>query len=128
MSWLDIPEATGFGLDNLPYAVFSRPGSDRRTGIAVGDFVLDLAGVSGNPVHATGSLNAFMALGPQAWRTERRQLVEWLTDAAHRDLVEPHLVPRADVTLHLPVEVADYVDFYSSPRTSGGCSAPTHRP
>jgi fumarylacetoacetase len=28
--------------------------------------------------------------------------------------VQPHLVPRAEVQLHLPVEVADYVDFYAS--------------
>jgi fumarylacetoacetase len=28
--------------------------------------------------------------------------------------VAPHLVPRSQVTMHLPVEVADYVDFYSS--------------
>jgi fumarylacetoacetase len=28
--------------------------------------------------------------------------------------VRPHLLPRDEVTLHLPFEVADYVDFYSS--------------
>ena len=26
----------------------------------------------------------------------------------------PHLVPVGEVTMHLPVEVADYVDFYAS--------------
>ena len=39
-----------------------------------------------------------------------------LTDETERDLVEPHLVPVDDVTLHLPFEVADYVDFYCSLR------------
>ena len=113
-TWLDLPEGTGFGLANLPYGVFSTPGSPRRTGIAVGDAVLDLAGVTGDPVHRTGSLNAFMALGPEAWRAQREQVTEWLTDPAHRDAVGPHLLPRDRVSLHLPVEVADYVDFYSS--------------
>jgi fumarylacetoacetase len=55
-----------------------------------------------------------MARGPPAWSELRAQLTDWLTDEAHRDTVEPHLVPRSEVTLHLPVEIADYVDFYSS--------------
>ena len=65
-------------------------------------------------MHATGSLNAFMAQGPTAWQELRDRITTWLTDPSHREHVEPHLVPRDDVTLHLPVEVADYVDFYSS--------------
>ena len=44
----------------------------------------------------------------------RQRITDWLTDDAHRAEVEPHLLPRGDVTLHLPFEVADYVDFYSS--------------
>ncbi|MGY1671921.1 fumarylacetoacetase [Geodermatophilus sp. SYSU D00710] len=114
MSWLDLPAGTGFGVDNLPYGVFSTPGTAPRTGVAIGDAVLDLAAVTGDDGHATGSLNAFMARGPRAWADLRAQLTEWVTDERHRDRVEPHLVPRSAVTLHLPVEVADYVDFYSS--------------
>jgi fumarylacetoacetase len=114
MTWLDLPADTGFGLDNLPYGVFSGRGGPRRTGIAIGDAVLDLAGVTEDPVHRTGSLNEFLALGPQAWRDQREQVTQWLTDPSHRRVVEPHLLPRDEVTLHLPVEVADYVDFYSS--------------
>ncbi len=41
-SWLDLPAGTGFGLGNLPYGVFSTPGGERRTGVAIGDLVLDL--------------------------------------------------------------------------------------
>ncbi|ADB74619.1 fumarylacetoacetase [Geodermatophilus obscurus] len=114
MTWLDLPAGTGFGLDNLPYGVFSTTGTAPRTGVAIGDSVLDLAAATGDDVHATGSLNAFMARGPQAWADLRAQLTEWFTGGAHRSTVEPHLVPRSEVTLHLPVEVADYVDFYSS--------------
>jgi fumarylacetoacetase len=114
MTWLDLPENTGFGLANLPYGIFSTPGTAPRTGIAVGDAVLDLAALTGDPVHATGSLNAFLARGPAAWRELRERLTDQLTDAAHRPAVQPHLLPRAGVTLHLPVQVADYVDFYSS--------------
>ncbi|MFL6079493.1 MAG: fumarylacetoacetase [Ornithinibacter sp.] len=113
-TWLDLPAGTGYGPDNLPYGVFSTPGTPPRTGVAIGDSVLDLAAATGDDVHASGSLNAFMARGPQAWADLRAQLTEWVTDDTHRGTVEPHLVPRSEVTLHLPVEVADYVDFYSS--------------
>jgi len=114
MTWVDLPTDTGFGLDNLPYGIFSTGDGPRRTGIAVGDSVLDLAGLTQEPMHLTGSLNAFLALGPQAWRELRAQVTDLLTDASRRSTVEPHLLPRDGLTLHLPFEVADYVDFYSS--------------
>jgi fumarylacetoacetase len=114
VTWLDLPSDTGFGLANLPYGVFSTPGTTPRTGVRIGDAVLDLAGLTGDPAHATGSLNAVMALGPTAWQELREQVTGWLSDDAHRAGVQPHLVPLADVELHLPFEVADYVDFYSS--------------
>src|SRR3712207_9462807 len=97
MTWPDLPPATGFGVDNLPYGVFSTPGTGPRTGVAIGDAVLDLAAATGDPVHATGSLNAFLARGPRAWADLRGQLTVWLTDDAHRSAVESHLVPRSAV-------------------------------
>ncbi|MCW2533284.1 MAG: fahA [Blastococcus sp.] len=114
MSWLDVPAGTGFGIGNLPYGVFSTPGTLLRTGVAIGDHVLDLAAATGDPVHATGRLNDLMARGPAAWRELRRRLTGWLTDESHRTDIEPHLLPREEVTLNLPIEVPDYVDFYSS--------------
>ena len=44
----------------------------------------------------------------------RRALTAWVTVPAHRADVEPLLHPLSSVTLHLPFEVADYVDFYAS--------------
>jgi len=114
VTWVDLPEGTGFGLDNLPLGIFTTPGTSRRTGVAVGDRVLDLAAVTGDLVHATGTLNAFLARGPRAWAELRERVTGWLTEERHRGAVEPHLLPRSTVSLHLPVEVADYVDFYSS--------------
>jgi fumarylacetoacetase len=114
MTWPDLPADSGFGIDNLPYGVFSTAGTAPRTGVAIGDSVLDLAAATGDDVHATGSLNAFMARGPQAWSEVGGQGTEWGKEEEQRGTVEPHLVPRSEVTLHLPVEIADYVDFYSS--------------
>ncbi|GGS72525.1 fumarylacetoacetase [Planobispora rosea] len=105
--------ASPWGLDNLPYGVFSRTGGETpRVGVRYGDHVLDLAGALHDEVFATGSLNAFMARGSAAWRDTRAVIRNKLaTDPA---AVEPHLIPLDRVRLHLPIEVGDYVDFYCS--------------
>ena len=116
-TWLDLPAGTGFGPDNLPYGVFSTgPDGPRRVGVAIGGHVLDVSrlDVPAADALATGSLNALMSRGRPTWDALRARLQELLADPAHRTAVEPHLLPREAVTLHLPVEVADYVDFYSS--------------
>lgn len=117
MTWLDLPAGTGFGLENLPYGVFDPADGRRRVGVAVGDRVLDagavagpaFAGLLGSPV-----LNPLLAAGRPVWRELRARLTDLLTDPAAADRVRPHLYPRTGVTLHLPVQVADYVDFYAS--------------
>jgi fumarylacetoacetase len=114
VTWLDLPADTGFGLDNLPLGIFSTPERGPRTGIRIGDLVLDLWESSHERPHGTGSLNAFLARGPEAWRYLRTRVREELTDEAYRAAIEPFLIPVGDVTMHLPIEVADYVDFYSS--------------
>jgi fumarylacetoacetase len=101
---------TGFGLDNLPYGVFSPAGGAPRVGVRLGDDVVDLAALLDDPVFAAPSLNAFMAQGRDRWTQVREQITERLAagvpdGAAH---------PVADVRMHLPVDVADYVDFYAS--------------
>ncbi|MBB4682825.1 fumarylacetoacetase [Amycolatopsis jiangsuensis] len=121
MSWLELAGDTPFGLGNLPYGVFST-GDDprRRVGVAVGEQVLDLsaaAGATGAPfagLLTAGVLNPLLAAGPSVWAQVREQVREWLTEPRHADRVRPHLVPRVGITSHLPFEVADYVDFYSS--------------
>ncbi|MFB4298240.1 fumarylacetoacetase [Actinomadura sp. NTSP31] len=120
VSWVEVDEDDGFGIENLPYGVFSRPGEMPRVGVAIGAYVLDLAGLSAAGLvedrhyFASGSLNAFMVAGRAAWQANRARLTELLTGEAHRDQVLPHLIPVADVELLRPIEVADYVDFYSS--------------
>lgn len=96
----------GFGVDHLPYAVFSRDGGPRRVGVRLGDTVLDLHEATGRPELESRSLNAFMALGPEVWRQTREQAAELAATTQG--------VPLADVELHQPFEVADYVDFYAS--------------
>jgi fumarylacetoacetase len=119
-TWVPVREDSGFGVNNLPYGVFSQRGELPRVGVAIGEYVLDLAELSAAGLladrrwFAAGSLNAFMAAGRAVWQPTRDRLTALLTDEAYRDDVEPHLFPLADVMLHMPFDVADYVDFYSS--------------
>jgi fumarylacetoacetase len=120
-----------FPVQNLPWGVFRRPGFEQpRVGIAVGDWALDLA-VLGNYqalptqhlppnffAHQT-SLHDFMAAGPAAWAETRDAIARLVTGqlATLRDNVtlrELALVPRASITMELPVRIANYTDFYSS--------------
>ena len=119
-TWVEGAAGSLFDVDNLPYAVFSRPGEEPRVGVRIGDHVLDLAPVAAaemldlHHVFQQRSLNALMAEGRRVRASVRAWLTGLLTDETERDLVEPHLWPLGEVTLHLPVEVADYVDFYAS--------------
>ena len=119
-TWVPVPDGSGFGVNNLPYGVFARRGELTRVGVAIGDQVLDLAELATAGLladrrwFAAGSLNAFMSAGRSVWQPTRDRIITLLTDEAYRDQVEPHLTPLAEVELYLPVEVADYVDFYSS--------------
>jgi fumarylacetoacetase len=105
---------TGFGIETLPYGAFRVGTQAPRIGVAVGDSVLDLAPVLGDDVFASPTLNPFLARGRAAWTHTRERLVELLSHEVSLKAAEPHLIPRQDVTLSLPFDVADYVDFYSN--------------
>ncbi|WP_129667568.1 fumarylacetoacetase [Phytoactinopolyspora endophytica] len=113
-TWVPVPEDSPFPIQNLPYGVYTHGDQAARVGVAIGDFVLDLAAVLHDDVFARPSLNAFLASGRARWAEVRRRLTDLLTREEHRPAVEPHLTPRADARLHLPIDVADYVDFYAS--------------
>ena len=103
-------DGSPFGLDNLPYGVFSPAGGAPRVGVRLGDTVVDLSVLLDDPVFAAPSLNAFMAQGRARWTQVRGQI----TGLLGGDLPDTAVHPVGDVRMHLPVEVADYVDFYAS--------------
>jgi fumarylacetoacetase len=122
-SWVPGADGSAFGIHALPYGVLTTTAEParRRLGVAIGGWVLDLAGLARTAGHAAvdelaaPTLNPLLARGPQTWAAVRAWLTDLLADEAHREVVEPHLLARSEVALHLPFEVADYVDFYASP-------------
>ena len=131
-SFLPVDPTSGFGLDNLPYGVFSRtahPDDFPSIGVRLGDFVVDLHLLNEYDVFdVTGlyyaltdtTLNRFMAAGRPVWNAVRSRLQDILSadgDPVLREdagLRERAIVSLADVTMHLPAQIGDYTDFYSS--------------
>jgi len=128
-SWIESANdgQTDFPLQNLPYGIFSASGKTPRVGVAIGDMVLDLAVLDDAgllPAAAKGAfgvdnLNRFIALGKSVWSDTRKRLTALLSgeDKALEDnpaLRASALAPATWVTMHLPVQIPGYTDFYSS--------------
>lgn len=129
-SWIQIPPTSDFPLQNLPFGIFSTPDRDARVGVAIGDYVLDLLAVSQQglfellpledpTVFHAPSLNRFIALGKPAWRQVRERVSQLLRNdnPEIRDddgRMRACLVKRHEVSMHRPVQVPNYSDFYAS--------------
>jgi fumarylacetoacetase len=128
-SFVDVDPSSDFPIQNLPYGVFFTPERpDLRVGVAIGDFVLDLAaleaaglirieGASG--VFAKPSLNAFMALGPKVWSATRARISALLRHdnpelRDNAELRKRALVAQDFAQMHMPIAVQGFTDFYSS--------------
>ena len=127
-SFIDIKADSDFSIHNLPYGIFSdTKDSARRAGVAIGDQVLDLSvlesegllSLNGGPYFDQPTLNAFIDSGRDNW-TQARTTIQTLLSSDNdtlrdnTDLQNKALFKQADVTMHLPVQVPGYTDFYSS--------------
>ena len=122
-SWVESANGdTDFPLNNLPCGVFSVGDQEPRCGMAIGDFILDLAaleeegmiGFAEGPLFDVPFWNEAMEAGPAVWADLRAKVTALLAEGAKsRAAVEPHLVPRKGAVLHMPFLVAEYTDFYA---------------
>jgi fumarylacetoacetase len=112
------PSETDFPIHNLPFGVFETEGGGPRAGVAIGAQIVDLAqlaaqgyfkdlNISDLSVFSRDSLNAFITLGKPYWRAVRQRVASLLT-------TDTALVEQKAAKMLPPVEIGDYVDFYSS--------------
>ena len=131
-SFIDIATDSDFSIHNLPYGIFSDAkdgagNNNRRAGVAIGEQVLDLSvleaegllSLADGPYFDQPTLNAFIDSGRENW-TKARTTIQMLLSADNdtlrdnADLQQKALFKQADVTMHLPVQVPGFTDFYSS--------------
>jgi fumarylacetoacetase len=117
-SWVEGTHDSAFGLDNLPYGLFSTVDAAPRLGARIGDHVLDLRAAADAgmlpPECAANSLNPLMAAGRERWSEVRSAIQSMLSDTSRQTRVEPMLAPLTAAELRLAFEVGDWVDFYAS--------------
>ena len=130
-SFIKVSPESHFSIRNLPYGVFSpKAGGEPRVGTAIGDYVLDLSVLDDegifdrtllgkDKVFSQPNLNAFMNKGHGIWKEVRLTLLNILDETCsvlqdNNALMNSVLYKMSDVIMHLPVEIGDYTDFYSS--------------
>jgi len=122
VSWVPVPTDSGFPIQNLPFGVFETSDRRPRVGVAIGDHILDLAAITEDgfipgidpAVFRTGSLNPYLALGRDTWRLVRSRISKLLSAEDRSLQAGSYVVPMTVASLRIPIEVGDFVDFYSS--------------
>uniref|UniRef100_A0A8C1THW0 Fumarylacetoacetase n=1 Tax=Cyprinus carpio TaxID=7962 RepID=A0A8C1THW0_CYPCA len=123
MSFVKVEEKSDFSYHNLPYGVFSTPDNPRhRIGVAIGDQILDVSVIKHlfngpalghhQDVFEQPTLNAFMALGYDAWREARKclQMLLAADESTLRDDVSLRsraFVQQSSAMMHLPAEIGE---------------------
>lgn len=134
-SWLPVASSTPFSLANIPFGIISSPNSlVHRPATVLGTHVLDLkvfaerngfAGLDAIQPHlhvfSAATLNPFAALGRPIHSKVRTYLQSVLAEnTPHPQVLRENDALRADavlpvetVTMHLPLEIGDYTDFFA---------------
>jgi fumarylacetoacetase len=128
-SWVEISENSDFPIQNLPFGVFSTKKKTKRVGVAIGNQILDLANLYELGYLSSLSfcehcfnnefLNRMMGHGKIKIRELRNRISELLNisnDELYKDKKHLKLVLdlQSSATMHLPIKIGDYTDFYSS--------------
>ena len=124
-SWLKVSSKSDFSIYNLPFGIFSTNKKNKRIGVAIGDYVIDLHACNSlelfkdlnieSHVFKNSFLNNFIELGKEITSKVREILQSELTN--DNSLIKHNsncIIPIDTVEMHLPVNIGDYTDFYSS--------------
>ena len=124
-SWLKVSSKSDFSIYNLPFGIFSTNKKNKRIGVAIGDHVIDLDACNSldlfkdlnieSHVFKNIFLNNFIELGKEITSKVREIIQSELTN--ENSLIKHNsncIIPIDSVEMHLPVNIGDYTDFYSS--------------
>ena len=120
-----MPADSDFTIYNLPFGIFSAGKKKTRVGVAIGRQIVDLYAVAelghfdeigvSKDVFDNQYLNDFIALGKPVTNAVRMKVQELLTEGnTALQIIDGLLEEQSEATMHLPVKVGDYTDFYSS--------------
>ena len=122
-SWVESADGhLVFPVQNLPLGIFSPKDGGARGGMAIGDLILDLSDIAGlleleaataARLAGQATLNDLLERGADSLRALRLGVFKLLTEEDKKSAVEPALYKARDCTMHVPVTVGDYTDFYS---------------
>ena len=124
-SWIDIPADSDFSIHNIPFGIYSTKDGMKKPGSRLGNWVIDLKALSDLGVFdSTGIdatvltediLNPFIGQGKSITNAVRLAIQKAFSE--DDSILKDHpsvCIPLEQVTMHMPVHVTDYTDFYSS--------------
>ena len=130
-SWIEVEKDSDFPIQNIPFGIFSPADKSPRPGTIIGDTVIDLSVLAeegffdeilpenGFDTFFVPELNDLIGLGKEFTSNLRSRISELFSDEKEvirddKDLQSKLLFSINEVQMHMPVEVGDYTDFYSS--------------
>lgn len=120
-SYIPYSAESHFPIENLPYGVFSTASDPiPRIGVAIGDKILDLKYTpnifdnSLREIFQQSSLQSLMASSKYTWTLARKSIQSYLSAENIKNLEKGVFLDQNKVTMHLPVSIGDFTDFFSS--------------
>jgi fumarylacetoacetase len=127
-SWVYVKGESDFPIQNLPFGIFSLNGGSKKAASAIGDYVVDLDFLHGNGffdgielpegIFSKPVLNDFIGLGKTISSKVRHRLsdifdkkIDYNNASSRR---QEFLIGIDAAVMHLPLQIGDYTDFYSS--------------
>jgi fumarylacetoacetase len=126
MDMITVDKNSDFSIHNLPFGIYSINGSEKHVAVAYGDYILDVYALAklglfeefkiDISVFKNAFLNDFIALGKIKTSAVRLKIQQLLKEEDHPFWQKnaTFLYKQVAITLHLPIKIGDYTDFYSS--------------
>ncbi|MCX6198385.1 MAG: fumarylacetoacetase [Bacteroidetes bacterium] len=128
-SWVEVKPGSDFPIQNLPFGIFRTAETNARAGVAIGEYILDLAEIASAGLFNLSleqkvsfshpMLNPFIDMGKSTTNAVRARISDLLNseNSELRDNAELRakaLIKQSDAEMQKPLWILNYTDFYSS--------------